>query len=320
VDIPGQLHVAYSSGLGSIFLAAGTGTDTINVNATTIGLPVMIEPSVGSDSVNVDSPGTGTAVAEFVASQQIGALTIGNGGQAIVPTGITKVLQASSVATFGSGTLDLTTNDLDVSGSTLNAVNSLVAMGYNAAAGGSWSGPGITSSSAAADSTHLTALGVIQNNQSGTAIFTPANNFDGSMPGPGDVLVKFTYTGDVTLDGKVDGTDYSRIDNGALNNLTGWFNGDLNYDGVIDGSDYTLMDNAYNTQGPSLEAQIASAASAGKTNPLAARSASFFSQSQISLQPVNSTLGWGTPPDNIAAEIFATDPDQLRSKLKKRMA
>jgi hypothetical protein len=33
---------------------------------------------------------------------------------------------------------------------------------------------------------------------------------------------------------------------------------DFNYDGIINGSDYTLIDNAYNTQGASLAAEIAS--------------------------------------------------------------
>jgi hypothetical protein len=66
------------------------------------------------------------------------------------------------------------------------------------------------------------------------------------------VLVKYTYYGDANLDGKVDGSDYSRIDNAALNHLTGWSNGDFNYDGVIDGSDYTLIDNAFNRQGAAL--------------------------------------------------------------------
>jgi hypothetical protein len=76
--------------------------------------------------------------------------------------------------------------------------------------------------------------------------------------------VKYTYFGDANLDGKVDGSDYSRIDNAYLYNrthptapLTGWFNGDFNYDGVINGSDYTLIDNAFNTQGALIASEIA---------------------------------------------------------------
>jgi hypothetical protein len=83
--------------------------------------------------------------------------------------------------------------------------------------------------------------------------------FDGAVTADGDVLVKYTYYGDTNLDGQVDGTDYSRIDNGYISHLSGWYNGDFNYDGVIDGSDYTLIDNAYNTQGASLAAETAAA-------------------------------------------------------------
>jgi hypothetical protein len=100
-------------------------------------------------------------------------------------------------------------------------------------------------------------LGSIQNNQSGTAIYTASNKFDGSFPGASDILVKYTYYGDTNLDGKVDGSDYSRIDAGFLAHTTGWFNGDFNYDGVINGSDYTLIDNAFNNQGAQIAASVA---------------------------------------------------------------
>jgi len=47
----------------------------------------------------------------------------------------------------------------------------------------------------------------------------------------------------------VDGSDYSKIDNGYLTQSTGWNSGDFNYDNAINGSDYTLIDNAFNSQG-----------------------------------------------------------------------
>ncbi len=139
----------------------------------------------------------------------------------------------------------------------ITTVTNQVAQGYN---GGAWNGSeGITSHAAAIDTTHLTALGVIANDDgTGTdnALYT---SFDGQSVYDGDILVKYTYYGDADLSGTVDGSDYSRLDNGALSGgtLTGWFNGDFNYDGVINGSDYTLIDNAYNTQGANISAQIA---------------------------------------------------------------
>jgi len=133
------------------------------------------------------------------------------------------------------------------------AVNQLVASGY---ADGQWNGAGINSSTAASDSTHLTALGVIQNNQGGSPVFSI---FEGSLVGTADVPRKVYYFGDANLDGVVDGSDYSRIDNGYLSNgaLSGWFNGDFNYDNVINGSDYTLIDNAFNSQGAQLSVEVA---------------------------------------------------------------
>jgi hypothetical protein len=133
--------------------------------------------------------------------------------------------------------------------------------------GGTWNGPsGITSSAAAQDTHRLTAVGIIQNNQNGSALFNAGNPFDGTVPAVGDFLVKYTYYGDANLDGQVDGSDYTLIDNGFNNHLTGWINGDFNYDGKVDGSDYTLIDNAFNTQGAPVTgidtAEIATADSA----------------------------------------------------------
>ena len=119
---------------------------------------------------------------------------------------------------------------------------------------GTWTGPGISSAAAHSNAAHLTALG-------GAPVLA-AGMFDGQNVVTTDVVVKYTYFGDSTADGKVDASDYSRIDNGYLNHLTGWFNGDFNYDGVINGSDYTLIDNAFNMQGAAIAASIAPAAAA----------------------------------------------------------
>jgi autotransporter-associated beta strand protein len=173
-----------------------------------------------------------------------------------------RTLLIVSGVTFGgttgawAGQIDLSNNDMIVHNGSLPMLTSLVASGYNGSSA-SWNGQGITSSAAAADTTHLTALGVILNdNGNGIPIYNLSSNlglFDKTYnPSATDVLIKYTYYGDANLDGQVDGSDYSLIDNGYLRQLTGWYNGDFNYDGVINGSDYTLIDNAYNTQGANL--------------------------------------------------------------------
>ncbi len=181
------------------------------------------------------------------------------------------------------GTLNLTAEAMDWQAGAaggLAQVATEIKQGYT---NGTWTGTGITSSSAAANTAHLTALGYMLNNQSGTALYTASNPFEGFAPAANDVLVKYTYYGDADLNGKVDGTDYSRIDNGALNHLTGWFNGDFNYDGIINGSDYTLIDNSYNTQGALMANELAS--------PNAVATAQIAGLAGISAVPEPTTLG-----------------------------
>jgi autotransporter-associated beta strand protein len=72
------------------------------------------------------------------------------------------------------------------------------------------------------------------------------DSFSGVTVGVNDVLVKFTYAGDVNLDGTLDATDFNAVLNGLTNNLTGWDNGDVNYDNVVNGTDWSLFLAAYN--------------------------------------------------------------------------
>ena len=66
----------------------------------------------------------------------------------------------------------------------------------------------------------------------------------------GDLLVMYTYTGDLDLNGTIDGADYGIIDNYVqFPGTSGYANGDFNYDGIIDGADYGLIDNAIQLQG-----------------------------------------------------------------------
>jgi fibronectin-binding autotransporter adhesin len=234
---------------GSLVYTPQSLTNTITVNQT-------INPSM----LNLPVSGTSTFAS-------VGALTINPGATLkLTSTGGTAtnphaVLSPNSL-TFNTGggstytgTLDIGTQDLDLVNTDVGTVTKYVASGYNLTGGANWSGPGIGSSAAASDSHHLTAVGVISNSVNGNQLYgsgsVTGQLFDGSNPGPFDVLVKYTYYGDANLDGKVDGSDYSLIDAGYASHgsLSGWYNGDFNYDGQIDGSDYALIDNAFNNQG-----------------------------------------------------------------------
>jgi fibronectin-binding autotransporter adhesin len=187
-----------------------------------------------------------------------------------LPTGNNVSVNSGAMLVLDSQTTESSLNLLNINGNAvihngnLQTLSTAAQLAFNAG----WNtSTGIASSAAAGNTTHLTALGIIQNDNgygNGTQLYT---SFEGQSVNDSDVLVKYTYYGDTDLNGKVDGSDYSRIDNAYLNNqnssnaqLTGWFNGDFNYDGVIDGSDYTLIDNAYNSQGTQISAEVATPA------------------------------------------------------------
>jgi hypothetical protein len=159
------------------------------------------------------------------------------------------LLVTPSLTVGAAGQLDLSNNDMIVKSTSGTSVFNQLKAGFNAHVG-YWNGNGIVSSSAATDGQHLTTLGY----HVGGAAFDPVNAgspFDGMNTTGSDVLVKYTYYGDATLDGTVNGADYMQIDNGfgsqsTMTPLSGWANGDFNYDGAINGTDYALIDNTFN--------------------------------------------------------------------------
>jgi autotransporter-associated beta strand protein len=275
----------------TITVAAGA---ALNVNDNTGLLSTATLSSAGTTTFAANL-GTG------ILSRTLASISIPAGGTVAVvsTTSANRTLLNTATVTI-SGKLDLGDNDMRITGQTIATINPLVASGLNL--GGSiWNGNGIDSTSAAGNTAHTTALGVVQNNQSGTPLFSASHQFDGITPAATDVLIKYTYVGDSNLDGRVDGSDYTLIDN-AFNKAksaappAGWVNGDFNYDGVVDGSDYTLIDNAFNTQASPL-AQITAAVAA--SNQL-----SLFSTKRIALDERKAV---DAPPQQLAVSIPTDD-------------
>jgi autotransporter-associated beta strand protein len=259
----GTFTLAYSGSFAGNVLSAATGTVT-NINGTLTNTPLI----TADGTLNFGANNTSGFLLRTLGGLIIGpSSNVANGVVNVAfasPHSARTLIMTSSLSFSGttnawSGKLDLSNNDMIVHYGSLSTITNQVESGYN---NGNWNGSGITSSAAAADSTHLTALGVILNaNDSNVPLYasgSPLGSFDGYNPAATDVLVKYTYYGDANLNGDVDGTDYALIDNGYMNQLTGWYNGDFNYDGAVNGSDYTLMDNAFNNQGSSLASIIAS--------------------------------------------------------------
>jgi hypothetical protein len=218
--------------------------------ATVIDDPSKSTYGDGSVAITVDggaalsfSPASGSTVA-------IGSLTLASNAMASLSPTASVLLSTSTLSISSNSTLDIGNGLVDVTSGSLSTINGYAASGYN---NGQWNGvTGVVSSVAASDSTHLTAVAVVQNNQGGSPVLTSFGTGFTVTPGASDILIRYTYYGDADLSGVVDGSDYSRIDNANLAHATGWFNGDFNYDATLNGSDYTLIDNAYNTQSASI--------------------------------------------------------------------
>ncbi|WP_428939059.1 autotransporter-associated beta strand repeat-containing protein [Fontivita pretiosa] len=209
----------------------------------------------------------GTGVAQF---QQIntGTLTVAAGQLRISTkptansaTGTTRV---DALVIDPAARLDLNNNSLIINNGSLATATAQIKTALENGGNFDWLGPGIGSTQANVQNTtagsFLYGLGVVLNDlaQVGGSgpIYTDFAGVSGLVGT--EVLVKFTYFGDADLSGSIDATDYSLIDNGYVNSLSGWINGDFDYSGVIDATDYALIDNAYvNQAGPLAEALIA---------------------------------------------------------------
>jgi autotransporter-associated beta strand protein len=241
----GTLTVDYSGSLASVNLTVGGGIANIN----------------GSIPANTNLTVNSSGVAKFGVSQGSGilfrnlaAINLSSNGQVVVAdpgagasnhANRSLLVTGALIITNGSNTwqglVNLNGNDAIVHNASVPNIYSQLKSGFNSA-GGYWNGTaGIISTTAAADTTHLTTLGYR----------TGGSAFDGQGTSSSDVLIKYTYYGDANLDGTVNGADYQQIDSGFGLHLTGWANGDFNYDGVVDGSDFSLIDNAYNKLGAS---------------------------------------------------------------------
>ncbi len=242
----------------AVIFNGGSGNDTFNINGG--AYTFTSDPSLTTSNLTVVANASVifTGSAAGINAFNLATLTVGPTGTVTVTAAVDRanrsVLALNALNMLG-GRLDLTSNDLILHNASVQPTYNAIASAYDS---GRWDGAGITSTTAAGDTSKLFTLGMSQNvGQNGLVLYsTDANNPNGSFDHQdtvtSDVLVKFTYYGDADLSGKIDGVDYNQIDNGYHQGLSGWNNGDFNYDSFIDGSDYSLIDNAFNTQGSAL--------------------------------------------------------------------
>jgi autotransporter-associated beta strand protein len=256
----------------------GAGTLTISgVQNHALGASVTVlagELIMGTDPGSVDerhlslAASGATASIVFLSSQHLLGLSLDDAAQAEFASGGSKmiVLTALSLDSDGGAALDLIDNDLvlDFSGAAdlagaksaaLANIRSLLLAGSEEA---SWNGSGLMSSAAHANSLTLgaTALGYASNNLADFGVGLDPEKlvaeFNGEAVPLNAILVKYTYAGDVDLDGTLTATDYFVRDTNEGATNVHWFMGDVTYDGLVDSGDAGLMDYVFEVQGDPL--------------------------------------------------------------------
>ncbi|CAN5582305.1 hypothetical protein BH09PLA1_BH09PLA1_05050 [soil metagenome] len=231
---------------GNTFVTAGTfnasGTTSIARNFIVDGGVVAFHGNVGLSGAGFMRYNGGTLSFDNALTITNGSLQVGAGAQ--------RLLKLGNVVTLSGGRVDLADNDMVATNSTYSAVAGQVA---SARAGGAWTGPGITSSTAANATPRNTTLGIL----TGAQYLSTGNvTFDGRNVVATDVLVKYTYYGDADFNGVVNFDDYARIDAGFNSGGTDWFRGDFDLSGVVNFDDYALIDLAFNTQSGTLREAV----------------------------------------------------------------
>ncbi|HEY1684942.1 MAG TPA: dockerin type I domain-containing protein [Tepidisphaeraceae bacterium] len=210
-----------------------------NLQSFTNGTPDIVKSGAGTVSVS-----NLNLLQNNLGDASSGNLDIYEGKLVLLKNSGPAVVSELTVYNQYGASLDLTNNDL-IDDYNLNAYTTTSPL---AAIQGLVASGGITSSMAGV--ANGTGLAVVENNSTyfpgNISNDSPFSTFDGqtvdtpSSTG-GTVIVKYTYFGDLNLDGKVDGTDLTLM--GYYGNTTtlGWVAGDLNYDGKVNADDYALF-------------------------------------------------------------------------------
>lgn len=253
-----------------------TGTGTLNIAQTVSGNGTIVVG--GGTTVLASSPGSSVSSVRVLeqGSLQVNGSPGNPGVFAVTGTSIPAsgprttrpnvvVLDGLTIANNGAaigsrtyfGFVDLQSNDMVVrSTSPLNQATALINLRDMVRA---WlvsdnglpglRGLGTTAAFYPAQGA-FTTLAVYDNSGvGGTATFS---TFNGVSVGANDILVKYTYVGDLNLDGVVDAADLSRALQGFNGGGTGWNFGDVNYDGAIDFFDLGRIQAALRGQGSPL--------------------------------------------------------------------
>jgi hypothetical protein len=223
-------------GPASLYVARGSHTISAAVSLATAA---MFDIAGASSALTISGPLTaiGKTLAKLgqgtVQLQSLGAhaLSVNEGTVKMQSGGPPTVLDALSIS--AGARLDLTDNDLVVNDGNFTELRAHVETPF-----GDPAGSGIVSST----STGAEILALFDNALVGVADWPPGS---GQAIGTGAIVGLYTILGDLNLDRRVSGDDYTVIDaNLNTDPPVGieWIMGDATLDGLVTGDDYTVVD------------------------------------------------------------------------------
>jgi autotransporter-associated beta strand protein len=259
-------------GPGSLAL---TSAHTYTGPTTVVGGTLSVSGSIATSSgVTVNNA---AATFEAAAGQRVQSLTV-SAGKARVTSTASKIALTVGDGTLPTSQVTITGGQLDLTGNGLVAdyaagdsvsdnaavasIRGQIVSGYNAG-GTAWQGNGITSSTAAANSSG--AVGYALASEVLPFADGSSDSFLGSTVDPSSVVARYTLAGDATLDGAVDFNDLVKLAQNynttvSTSSDSWWNKGDFTYDGITDFNDLVKLAQNYNTALPSEAIPGASAA------------------------------------------------------------
>ncbi len=185
------------------------------------------------------SASAGKVVVDHADALGTGGLSIGN-GSVVLTTGLPEAVSVSQVIFTGSGQLELNNNGLVIDYSSTSPLAGVRTAIINARNGGTWDGPGLTSSVVAASPTGL-GIGYAEASEL-TSVPSIFGTVDASA-----VLVRPTLLGDTNLDGSVGFPDLLALARNYSGSTDQWSRGDFDYNGTVGFADLLALARNYGT-------------------------------------------------------------------------
>ncbi len=249
------IHIApvgiVAAGLNVLALNAGIGVNTLTIDGGTV--PLDANRGIGGQNLSITV--NNSAIVNFTASQRLAALSINGAARVNLTAPAFQTLRTAALSIGPDAKLDVGSRAVilqSTAGAKLADFASIRSQIRSGRDGGTWSGSGIVSSTAAADASHNTNLAAIVNDRgNGTLV---RNELGGQSVDADTILIKFTYSGDADLNGAINSDDFALIYAGFASQPASpnWYTGDFDYSDAVGPDDYFLIDKAFSGQASTL--------------------------------------------------------------------